>query len=309
MKQTAGSPERRIKPRLSVIVLTYNRASLVLGTVGRLLALPDRVDIVVVDNGSSDGTPEQIADIFPSVTLVRAPSNLGAAGRNLGVARVTTEYIAFCDDDTWWHPGSLTRAIELLDAHPRVALLSARVVVGESDQADATCELMQRSPLDSRGLPGPALIGYMAGASVFRTAVFHEVGGYEPRLFIGGEEELVALDILANGHALVYANELILHHHPSPLRDSALRRRMLARNAAWVAWLRLPAAEAWRRTVLALACMRHEGTLARDAVSLLRAFAWAMKHRRVIPADVQRMRTRVRDAEARAGLAPSPTNA
>jgi hypothetical protein len=54
------------------------------------------------------------------------------------------------------------------------------------------CLRMSASPLPREGLPGPALVGYMAGACVFRASVFREVGGYEPRLFIGGEEELVA---------------------------------------------------------------------------------------------------------------------
>ena len=47
---------------------------------------------------------------------------------------------------------------------------------------------MAASPLDARGLPGPALIGFMAGAVVMRTAAYREVGGYEPRLFHTADE-------------------------------------------------------------------------------------------------------------------------
>jgi hypothetical protein len=104
--------------------------------------------------------------------------------------------------------------------------------------------LMKNSPLDAPGLPGPSLIGYIACASVFRTSLYRAFGGYGPRLFIGGEETLVSLDVLSSGFAIVYVEELVLHHFPSPLRDSALRRRMVARHA-WVAWIRLPLREAW----------------------------------------------------------------
>lgn len=100
--------------RVSVVVLTFNRADQVLDTLARLAALPDRIDIVVVDNASSDDTAERIRQAFPFVELVIAPANMGAAGRNLGVARVRTEYVAFCDDDTWWDAGSLTRAADIL---------------------------------------------------------------------------------------------------------------------------------------------------------------------------------------------------
>ncbi|MDR5735470.1 glycosyltransferase [Caballeronia sp. LZ025] len=285
--------------RISVVVLTYNRVNQVLDTLARLAALPDRIDIIVVDNASTDDTVERIMQAFPFVELVVAPSNMGAAGRNLGVDRVRTEYVAFCDDDTWWGAGSLSRAVEMLDTAPRVAVLSARVVVGEDGAADETCKRMRASPLGARGLPGPSLVGYMAGASVFRTSVFKAMGGYEPRLFIGGEESLLALDMLDHGHALVYADELVLHHHPSPIRDSALRRRLLARNAAWVAWLRLPLREAIGASLRALNVMHRERTLLRDALDMLRALPWALTRRRVVGRHVQTMRAIVRDDDRR----------
>ncbi|WP_061137972.1 glycosyltransferase family 2 protein [Caballeronia fortuita] len=287
------------RARLTVVVLTYNRADQVVDTLARLSALPDRIRIVAVDNASTDGTADRIAARFPSVELVVAPSNLGAAGRNLGVARVTTDYVAFCDDDTWWGAGSLSRAVAILDKAPRVAVLNARVVVGEDGADDDTCERMRDSPLPMDGLPGPSLIGFMAGACVFRTNVFRKIGGYEPRLFIGGEEALVSLDVLAAGHEIVYMDELVLHHHPSPLRDSAQRRRLLARNAAWVAWMRLPLAEALRATRDALLIANREGALRLDLLALLRGIAWAASKRRVVPARVREMRRIVHEDDAR----------
>ncbi|SAK85703.1 glycosyl transferase family protein [Caballeronia catudaia] len=287
------------RARLSVVVLTYNRADQVIDTLARLAALPDRIEIVAVDNASTDGTAERIAANFPFVRLVRAPRNLGAAGRNLGVARVETEYVAFCDDDTWWSPGSLSRAVDVLDAAPRVGVLNARVVVGEHGAVDETCERMRDSPLARDGLPGPALIGFMAGACVFRTDVFRQTGGYEPRLFIGGEETLVSLDVLRAGHEIVYMDELVLHHHPSALRDGAQRRRLLARNAAWVAWMRLPLAEALRATRDAIGVLRAERSPLHDLKELIAGIVWALGRRRVIDDRVQLMRRLVHQDDTR----------
>jgi GT2 family glycosyltransferase len=89
---------------------------------------------VVVDNASIDRTPTLLKRRFPELEIIALSSNLGAAGRNAGVCAVATPYIAFCDDDTWWAPGSLARAAALLDVHPRVAVLSARVLVGSAEQ-------------------------------------------------------------------------------------------------------------------------------------------------------------------------------
>lgn len=283
--------------RISVVVLTHNRLSEVTRTVERLLALPESLAVIVVDNGSVDGTPQALRQQFPEVRVVACGANLGAAGRNHGVAAATTEYVAFSDDDTHWKPGSLAHAVKVLDASPRVAVLSGRVVVGDDAHIDPTCVRMSASPLRQAGLPGPALIGYMAGACVFRASVFREVGGYEPRLFIGGEESLVSLDVLDRGYAIVYCDELIVTHHPSPARDAGLRRRMLARNAALVAWLRLPLGEAVAASGRALAVCTKEGAFVRDLAALAVGIGWAFPRRRVVSDLVLDMRRRVREAE------------
>ncbi|MFM0556531.1 glycosyltransferase [Paraburkholderia sediminicola] len=299
MKVDAHYPDRSVAHRISVVVLTHNRAKEVMHTLSRLLALPEQPEVFVADNASTDGTVELIEAGLRGVRVVQCPSNLGAAGRNLAVARVTTDYVAFCDDDMWWEAGSLARAVRVLDASPGVAALSARVLVGESLELDETCIRMRNSPLESRDLPGPPLTGYIAGACVFRTDVFRAVGGYEPRLFIGGEEELVALDLLASGRTIVYLDSVVVHHHPSRTRDSRLRRRMLARNAAWISWLRLPLHDACCTTGRAFALLWREGTFARDAFAMIGALPWALARRRVVPLSVLAMRRQVHAAEQR----------
>ncbi|MFL9963354.1 glycosyltransferase [Paraburkholderia sediminicola] len=299
MKMNAYHRDRSLAHRISVVVLTHNRATEVMHCLSRLLALPEQPGVIVADNASSDGTVALIEAGLPGVRVVQCPSNLGAAGRNQAVACVSTDYVAFCDDDMWWDAGALARAVRLLDASPRVAVLSARVLVGESLELDETCVRMRNSPLESRDLPGPQLTGYIAGACVFRTDVFRAVGGYEPRLFIGGEEELVALDVLASGGAIVYLDSAVVHHHPSPARDSRLRRRLLARNAAWISWLRLPWRDACFTTGLAFALLWREGAFARDALAMMSALPWALARRRVVPPAVLEMRRQVHDAELR----------
>lgn len=283
--------------RISVVVLTHNRADELIATLERLVALPENPPIFVADNASDDNTVALVKALFPTICVIECKDNLGAAGRNHAAACVGTDYVAFCDDDTWWEPGSLERAVQLLDAWPNVGVLSARVVVGEDQVTDPTCAVMRASPLGSDGLPGPSLIGYMAGACVFRTSLFREVGGYEPRLFIGGEEELMALDVLAANQAIVYCEQLTVHHHPSPSRNSSLRRRTLARNAAWIAWLRLPWPQACRATLQALQLLAREGSFVRDGADLLHGLAWTLPRRRVVPPRVLTLRRRVHAVE------------
>src|SRR5690606_9271480 len=164
--------------------------------------------------------------------LVESPRNLGAAGRNLGVEQVQTPYVAFCDDDTCWQPGALERAADILDEHPSVALVNARILVGPEKRTDTACAPMADSPLGEVG-GRRLLLGFMAGASVMRTQCYRAVGGYWPPFFIGGEETLLALDLAAHGWQMVYAPDVLTRHWPSANRDAGTRRHMLARNAIW----------------------------------------------------------------------------
>src|SRR5690348_5472720 len=115
-------------PRVAVVMITHNQVKEVLGSLDRLARLPEQPRIVVVDNGSNDGTAPAEAERFPQVEILRLHANLGAAGRTLGVERVDVPYVAFCDDDTWWEPGALLRAADLLDAHPRLAVVTGRIL-------------------------------------------------------------------------------------------------------------------------------------------------------------------------------------
>lgn len=132
--------------------------------------------------------------------LIRAETNLGAIARNVAVERVTTPYVAFCDDDTRWQPGSLDRAADLLDEHPRLGAVTGRCLVEPELEEDPLTPELRNSPLPGPAwLPGPALLGVMAGLSTFRVEAFREVGGFSSRMWLGGEEELLALDLAAHG--------------------------------------------------------------------------------------------------------------
>lgn len=285
----SDAPSDALRDLLTVIILTHNREAELQRTLERMLALPWCPPIVVVDNGSTDATAVMVQAHFTDVRLLRMPFNMGAAARNAGVLAVHTPYVAFCDDDTWWERGALEHALTLLQHHPRVAVVCARVVVGSSRVEDPVCALMASSPLPAAGLPGPALLGFLAGASVVRRSAFVAVGGYEPRLFIGGEEALMSLDLMVSGWDIVYAPGATVRHFPSRRRDAAGRRKLLVRNALWVAWMRLPCALLVRECTRLLRPMLRDPAVGAGLVAALAGLPWALRRRRVVPARVERL--------------------
>ncbi|MFY2004205.1 glycosyltransferase family 2 protein [Achromobacter xylosoxidans] len=286
-------------PRIAIVVLTRNRREELRRTLERLVSLPRRYAIIVVDNGSEDGSADAIEREFPQAQVVRAGVNLGAAGRNLGVARVTTPYVAFCDDDTWWAPEALARAADILDRHESLAVLNAQVRVGPEARLDPACAAMARSPLPPLAGVGPELVGFMAGACVMRVDAFRRAGGYWPRFFIGGEEALLALDIRAEGGRIAYAPAVQTHHWPSAQRDAPQRRRLLARNALWTAWLRLPIGLALARSWAVLRALPGWRSRARACADALAQWRWVRRHRRPVPPELCHALRRVWRDDAR----------
>ena len=277
-----------VDSRVGVVMITYQRRAEALTAVGRLMDLPERPPVVVVDNGSTDGTAEAVRERFPAVDVVALSANLGAVGRNLGVDRLRTPYVAFCDDDTWWEPGSLRAAADVLDAFARVAVVNARIVAEPGGEDDPIVAELRDSPVPAPPwLPGPALGSFLAGASMVRRGAFLRCGGFNRRLWLGGEEELLATDLITAGWEICYLDAAVVHHLASRRRDARLRRRVGLRNTLWFTWLRRPVRAAVRRTVFLARTVPADRVSALGAWDAVRGLPWLLAHRRSRPPAVE----------------------
>jgi GT2 family glycosyltransferase len=279
-------------PRVTVVVASRNRRDELLTSLGR-----HRAPVVLVDNGSTDGTAAAVRDAHPHVDVVALPRNIGAAARTLGVRRARSPYVAFADDDSWWAEGSLRTAADALAGHRTVGLVNARVLVGQEQRPDPFGEELAGSPLTgTTRLPGPRVLGFMACAAMVRRDAFLGVGGFDDVVRFPGEEERVAWDLTAAGWDLAYVPDAVVHHHPSPLRHSPeARARAVTRSALLTAVLRLPWPDVATRLRAAVGgggpaadgvLAGGRGALAggvRDAVPDLPR---ALRRRRVLPPDV-----------------------
>jgi glycosyltransferase involved in cell wall biosynthesis len=250
-----------------VVIATRNRVDELLMTLARLSRSAAGAPIIVVDNASTDGTTERVRRDYPAVTVLRPDRNLGAAARNLGARRADTPYIAFNDDDSWWAEGSLEAAENVFDRYPRLGLLAARTLVGSQELPDPLNQLLGHSPLGrSPDLPGP----------------------FSPLLFFAGEEQLLAWDLAAAGWALCYLDQLVGHHHPSPSRVSAdRRRRRELRNRLLTAWMRRSIGTGLTATAaLARDALRDPAAGLALLEALVRARS-ALRARRALPESVE----------------------
>jgi GT2 family glycosyltransferase len=270
-----------VAPSVTVVVASQNRREELLATLPR-----HEAPVVLVDNASTDGTADAVRRAHPEVTVIPLDRNLGARARTLGVERAGTPFVAFADDDSWWAPGGLARAAAVMRAHPRLAVLNARILVGPEERLDPACAEMADSPLGTPpDLPGPALLGFVACGAMVRTEAFLAAGGFDPVVRFPGEEERLALDLASADWGMAYVDSVTVHHHPSPQRHGSGRRQ----------------AAIWRSRLLTAVMRAHVPDLAAllgDAVragrpgieGLVRAvpdLPAALRHRRPIPAHVR----------------------
>ena len=283
--------------RVTIVVMTRDRWPDLQRSLPR-----HEAPVILVDNGSTDGTPELVREHFPHVDVVELAENHGSVARNIGVRRARTPYVAFSDDDSWWAPGALAQAAEVLDAYPRLALLAGHMLVGEEERPDTICALMAHSPLGTEpDLPGPSVLGFLACGAVVRREVFLAAGGFDDLIFFMGEEERLALDLAALGCGLAYVEDVVAYHHPSRSRDSVTRRARAGRNRLLTAVLRRP----WHVVLSSVAEDLRAGPAGWLAITeAAKVLPRALSRREVVPPPVEAAR---RLLESDDEPAPKPT--
>ncbi|NEE02315.1 glycosyltransferase family 2 protein [Phytoactinopolyspora halotolerans] len=241
--------------------------------------------VILIDNGSADGAAETAARENPHVELIRLASNVGAPARNLGVRLARTPYVAFADDDSWWAPGALDRAVAILDEHPDIAVVAARVLVGDDGRTDPLCAEMAESPLPERpDVPGRAIVGFTCFSVVVRRDAFLDAGGFDDVIFFNGEEERLALDLLAAGWDLVYAPDVVARHDPPQDRDRADRWRLGLRNQVLTATMR----RSWPMVARNVWQAAREPQGRRALLTVVPRLPAALRGRRPVPPRVER---------------------
>ncbi|RRE02163.1 glycosyltransferase family 2 protein [Mycobacteroides abscessus subsp. massiliense] len=285
-------------PRTSFVIASRNRASELAAVAQRLLDTTEG-PIVLVDNASGDDSVATMRRLQSHaqqrLTVVPLCNNLGAVARNIGVAHCDTEYVAFCDDDSWWEPKSIAAAESIFDLHPGVALLAARTIVLPGGYDDPLTYALAHSPLGRwPNLPGPSVLGFLACASIIRRSAFTAVGGFSPILHFRGEEQLMAWDLASKGWHLCYCDELVTYHQPSKLRPPGEEQRARAlRNDTLSIWLRRPYRQCVRAGARLVRAALREPAHRRALWEAVQALPAVAAERRRLPDQVERALTAV----------------
>jgi glycosyltransferase involved in cell wall biosynthesis len=120
-------------PKVSLIIPTHDRPHLLPRAVESARAAGTDVEIIVIDDASTDETAEVCRNLN-NIKYVRVERNQGVAGaRNIGIFRSTTRYVAFLDDDDLRLPGSLDVQVEALEANPEAGFVCGAMIMANQD--------------------------------------------------------------------------------------------------------------------------------------------------------------------------------
>lgn len=162
-------------PLVSAIVPTYNRAGLVVEAVESILRQDHaRLELIVVDDGSTDDTRNALARFAGQITYLTQPNAGPAAARNRGVEASSGEIVAFLDSDDLWSETKLPYQLSYLAAHPEVDVVLGYTHVSRLSLAPDGTRRFTPDPKPKRV--------FHVGAALFRRSVFETIGLFDPSL-------------------------------------------------------------------------------------------------------------------------------
>ena len=214
-----------VMPTLSVIVPAYNRERTISATLDSILACGSAAEIIVVDDGSTDGTADVVRRYSGRVVLAQQENGGPARARNRGLSQAAGEIIAFLDSDDLWQPGVIPDCLSALNDHSGIEVLVCDTLYGNESQGYAKLsaspgytrfERLLNNPLGPNlyALERNAFVAAMIdrnqvflGSVLFRREALESGGGFDPELF-GGEDYELCLRYSATHRFAFYSRVL-----------------------------------------------------------------------------------------------------
>ena len=210
---------------VAVIIVNYNSGALLDRCLQSLLAQTLCADeLVVVDNASTDAESQSILDAITTATIIRSETNLGYGGAiNLAVRKIdTTDYIVCLNPDAFPEPDWLEAMVNAADSHPdygSFASLMLReddtsVVDGAGDELHFTGIPWRRFHQQELhdNLQTEPVFSACAGAALYRTVLFNQLGGFDDVYFMYVEDIDLGFRLQLAGYPCLFVRDAIVHH-------------------------------------------------------------------------------------------------
>lgn len=211
------------RPEVTVVIPTWNRRELLEHCLDSLKVQTVPCEIIVVDNGSTDGSAEVVRERFPDATLLEMDQNLGfAKAVNHGIRSVTTPYLALLNNDTEVAANWIEEGLAAFTAFPECGFFASRMVdFHDRTMLDSAGDCYSRSGMPTkRGFGEPVsrymepceVLGASAGAAFYRRELFDNAGLLDEGYFMYLEDVDLSLRSQLLGYRCRYLPEAVVYH-------------------------------------------------------------------------------------------------
>jgi len=222
-------------PLVTAIFISFNRR----GELEKGLEILEQdpypaLEIIVVDNDSSDGTRSMVKRRFPRVLLLTSGKNMGIGGWNFGFEAGRGRYFLTLDDDSAPEPGCIEGMVQRFEDNPRLGVAACNILnLDGSSENERLLGMPSRTPPE--GVEHYFFVGCGAGirADTLRKTSF---SGFDPAYFLYHHESPFAVEVIDRGFEVRYFSDLIARHRVSPAPVSkrhALKMKFATRNIIW----------------------------------------------------------------------------
>lgn len=209
---------------VSAVILSYNRCNEVLFTIRKLKdyqrTLPFILEIIVVDNASTDDTSKQVKEKHPDVTLITKEKNNGVAGWNEGFKIANGKYFLVLDDDSHIHSG-LIDAVDRLQMQPDIGILALQI-------KDSELGLDPNLDPDEAWKDNDNLVGFIGCGAIIRKDLYSKIGGFAEWIYVYTHEFEYGIRCIDAGYRINFFGSGIVIHRVSVINRSVKRVRAFA---------------------------------------------------------------------------------
>lgn len=223
--------------RFSIVVLTYNRPQCLERQLERLAKLQVEVaelEVLIVDNASTSYDLQPYIGAYPQFTFIRNPENVGAVGRNSGIAAAKGDVVVTLDDDVFGITvEDLVRLARVFANNAKLAAACFKVIDDQDGTVVNWCHRHEKAKYQDQSFETYEI---SEGAVALRVSALATVGLYPDDYFISHEGIDLAMRLLNAGYVVEYRPEVVVcHEHAVEGRPGWRRYYYDSRNLVWLA--------------------------------------------------------------------------
>ncbi|NLM97165.1 MAG: glycosyltransferase family 2 protein [Halanaerobiaceae bacterium] len=233
------------RPLVSIVTICWNRKEDIRESLKNIRKIDyGNLEVIVVDNNSTDGTVEMIKKEYPEVKLIQMYNNIGIEAYNIGFKNASGEYIVILDDDSFPAPDAIGKMVERFQENEKLGLVAFDV--RNFYNYDEVKKIAQDALTDQNEKTNVAesdqyLMAFNGAGAGVRRKLLEEVGYYPEEFFLYWNEQDTAFRILNKGYQINFFSDIISYHKYSPKNRKSWRAPYYyTRNAFWLIWKNYP---------------------------------------------------------------------